>query len=299
MPVDYQLIRCKSVLHHFNKRFLPFRWGVNPYRGCEHSCPYCFARYTHKYLGYNTGTDFENTIFVKVNAAQVLAKELSRSRWTRAIVNLGSVCDPYQPAEKRFQITRQLLEAFARHRNPLFVSTKSNLILRDLDLLSRLAQTTLLRVNFTITTLDDHITRIVEPRAPSTSERLTAIQHLAEAGIDVNVLFMPIFPYLTDKPKNIHRVVKAVRDAGAVQLIPGVLYLRTASRTRFLSVLNMQFPELLSKYRTLYKRSSPSRVYTQKIYRMVAIAQKQYRLNSAHVPRDAWQTNLGPWLRNP
>ena len=276
MPVRYQPIKCKSFLHHFDKKFLPFSWGANPYRGCEHSCPYCFARYTHEYLGYNSDTDFENRIFVKINAAEVLEKELSSPRWKGDIVNLGSVCDPYQPTEKKFKITQQVLRVFAKHRNPLFIGTKSDLVLRDIDLLSRMAKRTTLIVYFTITTLDESIRRKIEPRAASTKKRLDAVRQLSDAGVTVGVLFMPIFPYLTDNSENIDSVVRAVSDCGARDMVPGVLDLRALCRNRILSFIREEFPDLLPKYLALYKKARAPKSYTGRIYRAVETARKRH-----------------------
>ena len=293
MSVHYQPVECKSFLHRFNKKFLPFNWGANPYRGCEHSCPYCFARYTHEYLGYNSDTEFDNRIIAKVNAADVLEKELSRPGWRREAVNLGSVCDPYQPAEKKFKVTRQVLEVFAKHKNPLFVGTKSNLILRDTDLLSVMAKRTTLIVYFTITTLDDDIRSKIEPRAASTEERLEAVQQLSDAGVTVGILLMPIFPYLTDDFENINGVVKAVRDAGAKDLVPGVLDLRASCRTRVLSLIEEEFPDLLPKYLALYKTAYAPKDYVWRIYRAVETARRKCGFKKLEMPvRREKQTRL-------
>jgi len=298
MSVHYQPVECKSFLHHFNKKFLPFHWGANPYRGCEHSCPYCFARYTHEYLGYNSDTEFDNKILVKVNAADVLEKELSRPGWKREAVNLGSVCDPYQPAEKQFKNTRQVLEVFAKHNNPLFVGTKSNLILRDIDLLSVMAKRTTLIVYFTITTLDDNIRSKIEPRAASTEERLDAVKQLSDAGVTVGILFMPIFPYLTDDFENINGVVKAVSDAGAKDLVPGVLDLRASCRNRVLSLIEEELPDLLPKYLALYKTAYAPKDYVWKIYRAVEIARRKCGFKEFEMPvlREK-QTKLEGWIK--
>nr|CBH37495.1 conserved hypothetical protein, radical SAM superfamily [uncultured archaeon] len=284
MSVYYQPVECKSFLHHFNKKFLPFRWGANPYRGFEHSCPYCFARYTHEYLGYNSDTEFDNKILVKVNAADVLEKELSRPGWKREAVNLGSVCDPYQPAEKKFKITREVLEVFAKHNNPLFVGTKSNLILRDLDILSKMATRTILLVNVTISTLDDNIRSKIEPRAATIDERLNAVKQLSDAGVTVGILFMPIFPYLTDDSDSINGVVKAVSDAGAKDMVPGVLDLRASCRNRVLSLIKEEFPDLLPKYLALYKTAYAPKDYTGKIYRAVEIARRSCGFKKFEMP---------------
>ena len=296
MSVNYQSVECKSFLHHFEKKFLPFSYGANPYRGCEHSCIYCFARYTHEYLGYNSGTEFENKILVKVNAASVLEKELLSPKWKGEVVNLGSVCDPYQPAEKRYEITRQVLEVFAKYRNPVFIGTKSNLILRDIDLLSRMAKCMTLIVNFTITTLDDNIRGKIEPRAASTGERLGAVKQLSDAGITVGILFMPIFPYLTDDIEKINGVVKAVIDCGAKDIIPGVLNLRASCRNRILSFITEEFPDLLPKYLTLYERADAPEVYTEKIYLAVETARRRCGLKKFEIPiPKEKQTKLEIW----
>ena len=299
MSVHYQPVKCKSFLHHFDKKFLPFSWGANPYRGCEHSCPYCFARYTHEYLGYNSGVDFDTKILVKANAAEVLEKELSSPRWKGDIVNLGSVCDPYQPAEKKFKITQQVLEIFAKHKNPLFVGTKSNLILRDIDLLSEMAKRTTLIVYITITTLDETIRRKIEPRAASTEERLDAVKQLSDAGVTVGILFMPIFPYLTDDFENINGVVKAVSDCGAKDLVPGVLDLRASCRNRVLSFIEAEFPELLPKYLALYRKAYAPKDYVGKIYRAVETARRRCGLKRFEMPvlREK-QTKLEVWVEN-
>jgi len=299
MPAHYQPVKCKSFLHHFNKKFLPFSWGANPYRGCEHSCPYCFARYTHEYLGYDSGTEFDNKILVKVNAAEVLEKELSRPRMKHEAVNLGSVCDPYQPAEQKFEITREVLKIFAKHKNPLFIGTKSNLILRDLDLLSEMAKRTVLLVNFTLTTLDENIRRKIEPRAATTDERLDAVKQLSDTGVAVGILFMPIFPYLTDDSESINGVVKAVSDAGATNMIPGVLDLRASCRNRVLSLIKESFSELLPKYLALYKTAYAPKDYTRKIYRTVEIARRSCGFKKFEMPVfTEKQTKLKGWIKN-
>lgn len=284
MPVRYQPIKCKSFLHHFDKKFLPFSWGANPYRGCEHSCPYCFARYTHEYLGYDSNTDFENKIFVKTNAAEILEKELSRPKWKKEPVNLGSVCDPYQPAEKKFRITRQVLEVFVKHKTPLFIGTKSDLIIRDIDILSEMAKRTALMVNFTITTLDENIRRKIEPRAVSTKKRLDAVKQLSNAGVVVGILFMPIFPYLTDDLENINGVMKTISECGAKDIVPGVLDLRASCRKRILSFIEEEFPDLLPKYLDLYEKAYAPKDYTKKIYKAVETARGKYGLKKFEIP---------------
>ncbi|MCK4429146.1 MAG: radical SAM protein, partial [Candidatus Aenigmarchaeota archaeon] len=277
MPVNYQPIECKSFLHHFNKKNLPFNWSANPYRGCEHSCPYCFARYTHEYLGYNSGAEFDNKILVKVNAAEILEKELSKKSWKNEPVSLASVCDLYQPAEKKFKITRQVLEVFAKHRTPLYICTKSCLILRDIDLLSEMSKHANIIVSFSITTLDENICKKIEPRASSPAERIDAVKQLSEAGINVGILLMPIFPYLTDSVESLNKTIKTVRDAGAKDLIPGILNLRSSCRDRVFALIKKEFPDLLPKYLNLYNnRVDVPKDYSGKIYKIIGDARKKY-----------------------
>ncbi len=235
---------------------------------------------------------------MKVNAAEVLEKELSRPGWKHEAVNLGSVSDPYQPAEKKFRITRQVLEVFAKHNNPLFVETKSNLILRDLDILSEMATRTILLVNVTITTLDEDIRRKIEPRAASTEERLDAVKQLSDAGVTVGILFMPIFPYLSDDFAIINGVVRAVSDAGAKGIIPGVLDLRASCRSRILSFVKEEFPELLPKYLALYRKAYAPKDYVWKIYRAVETAQRRCGFKKFEMPMlKEKQTKLEDWAR--
>lgn len=274
--VTYQQVKCKSFLHFFAKSGIGCNWGANPYRGCEHSCPYCFARYTHEYLGYNTGNDFDTRIHVKVNAAEVLDKELSNPRWLGSPVMIGSVCDPYQPAEKEFQITRSLLEVCLKHKNPVYIGTKSNLILRDLDLLSEISKVASVEAGLTITTLNEEIRSKIEPRASPSEKRLEAIQHLTAAGVHVGVLFMPIFPYLTDTESNICGVVSSSKSRGASWLVPGVLHLRSACRPRVLRLIRDEFPNLFTNYLRLYRKAYAPKDYCAEVYKRVDAAKRRW-----------------------
>jgi DNA repair photolyase len=295
--VHYKEVECKSFLHNFDKKYLPFRWGANPYRGCEHSCPYCFARYTHEYLGYNTESDFENIIHIKMNAPKILEKELSSLGWRKASVNLGSVCDPYQPAERKYEISRQLLNVFLKHENPVFIGTKSNLVTRDIDVLSEMAKRNLVRVNFTITTLNEGIRSKIEPRAPSTTKRIDSIKQLADNGVIVDILLMPIFPYLTDNIENLNGIVKEVKEAGARCIIPGVLNLRSSCKRRVFTLMKNEYPELYQKYLNLYKRAYAPRNFTSRIYKAVKAANAKYGVKKLEIDMlTRKQTILETWI---
>ncbi|MBA4136855.1 MAG: radical SAM protein [Opitutus sp.] len=189
------------------------RWGLNPYRGCEHGCAYCFARPFHDYLGFSSGLDFETKIMVKRRAPELLRHELSRRRWQPETVMISGVTDCYQPAERRFKLTRACLEVFAEFRNPVGVITKNFLITRDLDLFAELARWNCAMVTLSITTLDAAVAGKLEPRASRPEHRLRAIKLLADAGVPVAVNVAPVIPGLTDH--ELPSILEAARDAGA------------------------------------------------------------------------------------
>ncbi len=192
---------------------IPFDASLNPYRGCEHGCAYCYARPTHEYLGYSAGLDFETKILVKERAPELLRKELSALRWMPRVVALSGVTDAYQPLERKLQITRRCIEVFAEFRNPIAIITKNALVARDLDLFEELNEVQAVTVNVSITTLDAGLQRVLEPRASGPHERLRAVEKLAEAGIPVGVNIAPIIPGLTDAETP--ALLQAAADAGA------------------------------------------------------------------------------------
>jgi DNA repair photolyase len=192
---------------------IPFDTSLNPYRGCEHGCAYCYARPTHEYLGFSAGLDFETKILVKERAPELLRRELSAPRWRPQVVALSGVTDPYQPLERRTRLTRRCLEVFAEFRNPVSIITKSALVTRDVDLLRRLADDDAVSVSISITTLDAALQRALEPRASSSARRLAAIETLARAGIPTGVMVAPILPGLTDAETP--AILEAAAAAGA------------------------------------------------------------------------------------
>ncbi|MBI5000456.1 MAG: radical SAM protein [Euryarchaeota archaeon] len=251
--VIYEHTEAKSTLHRVNAWFLPFRWGINPYRGCEHDCVYCNARYTHEYLGLPTG-DFAHKILVKDNAAAVLDRELSNKRWDRKwTVNMSTVTDPYQPVERELEIARDILEVFLKRRNALMVSTKSDLVLRDLDLLAEIARGGFLNVVVTIPSMDEELREKMEPRAPSIQKRIAVVRKIHDAGITVGVASVPLFPYISDSENDLERLIKTLAGSGADYVVVDVLNLRGEARSRVLPFIEGQYPELLPKYEGLYK----------------------------------------------
>ena len=205
--------RSRTVITRVDSPDVPFNWTLNPYRGCEHGCAYCYARPTHENLGFSSGLDFETRIMAKVDAPDLLRKELAKPGWAAEPIVLSGVTDPYQPVEAELGITRRCLEVMAEARQPVSIITKSRLILRDLDLLAEMAKQNLVRVTLSITTLDNALSAKLEPRASSPRDRLWAVKRLASAGVPVTVMVAPIIPAVTDREAP--TILKAAADAGA------------------------------------------------------------------------------------
>jgi DNA repair photolyase len=273
--VEYFEIPTRSILNR-TKPNMPFRWTINPYRGCEFGCKYCYARYTHEFMEL-APEEFEDKIYAKHASAHLLAQELRRIDRKDAIA-IGTATDPYQPAERRFGRTRAILEVFARQRGwHLGMITKSDLIVRDIDLLQEIARANVLTVHITITTLDTELARLLEPRAPRPDLRLNAVRELAEAGIMVGVNPNPIMPGITDSEAALDRLAKACRDAGAVTFGGGPLFLMPSAQQVFFPFLEREFPHLVARYRELYARSA----YLGKDYKDY-IAAKVRRIRERH-----------------
>jgi DNA repair photolyase len=203
----------KSIITRNNSPDVGFETSLNPYRGCEHGCIYCYARPTHEYLGFSAGLDFESKIMVKINAPELLRAELESSRWQPQTLVLSGVTDPYQPVERKLCITRRCLEVLAKFRNPVAIITKNRLVTRDIDLLRTLAQHNAVAVNVSVTSLDSNLQRVLEPRTSTPQTRLEAIRQLRRAGIPTGVMVAPIIPGLTDH--EVPRILDACAKAGA------------------------------------------------------------------------------------
>ena len=255
--VDFVEMPVKQILNRCTNPRMPFRWTVNPYRGCEFGCVYCYARYTHEFLENHDPMDFERRIFVKRCAAEVLQRTFSRTPVGVDQIALGTATDPYQPAERKYRLTRAMLEVFAKLGGlNLSITTKSALIARDLDLLRLLNGRSLLSVNFSLITLNRRLQRILEPRAPRPALRLAAIRKLTGAGIRCNVLMMPMIPGLTDAPSAIEAVIRAARRAGASGLGWRSLFLKPAAARRFLPFIKENFPADEKRFTDWYSHSA-------------------------------------------
>jgi len=205
----------RSILVSNDSPDIGFSWGLNPYRGCEHGCIYCYARPSHEYLGWSAGLDFETKILVKRNASSLLSKELSKRSWKPAIVSLSGNTDPYQPVERRLELTRSCLKVLSDHRNPVGIITKNHLVTRDLDILTPMAQMGLVHVMISITTLRDKIASVMEPRTSMPARRLDAVEKLSKAGVPVGIMVAPIVPGLTDE--ELTAIVEVAANRGATR----------------------------------------------------------------------------------
>jgi len=250
--IEYFTLPTRSLLNRVvSNRNLPFTWAINPYRGCEFACKYCYARYTHEFMEM-TDEDFEHKIFVKQHAANLLRQELRKVK-TGEEIAIGTATDPYQPAERRYQITRAILEEFARHRGfEIGIVTKSNLVLRDAELLREIARHNRVFVNVTITTVDTDLARILEPRAPRPDLRLEAVRQMNLAGVAAGVICAPVLPGITDNPRDLEALVEAAARAGAKSIFANPLFLKPCSASIFLPFLEKEFPHLVESYRERY-----------------------------------------------
>jgi DNA repair photolyase len=274
---------------------MPFEWTINPYRGCEFACKYCYARYTHEFMEMRDGVDFERKIYVKEHAAGLLRHELRRVKSGESIA-LGTATDPYQPAERRYEVTRGILEEFARHRGyELGIVTKSNLVVRDVELLQEVARSNKVSVHITITTLDADLARMLEPRAPRPDLRMEAVRALRQAGLRAGVSCSPVLPGITDSAKDLEAVIRAAAEAGADYVFANPLFLKPCSAAVFLPFLDQHFPHLAENYRQRYHdRAFLPAAYAKRLSELVTRLREKYKLTRAERrDRPAYATN-GP-----
>ena len=282
--VEYYELPTRSVLNRSSNPAMPFTWTINPYRGCEFGCKYCYARYTHEFMGMEDGRLFETKIYAKQDAARVLRNDLRRRH--EGAIALGTATDPYQPAERRFGLTRAILEVFADEGGyELSITTKSDLIVRDVGLLAEVARSNVLSVNMTVTTMDRDLARLLEPRAPRPDLRLRAVERLAEAGVEVGVFANPVMPLISDSVESLSAVAEAAANAGAGYFGGGTLFLMPCAQRQFFPFLEENFPDLAGRYKRRYGKQPYLRGdYADLIRRRVCEVRSRYELASA--PRD-------------
>lgn len=263
-PVNVHEITCKKAFRKLPHRIGPYEYDMNIYRGCAHRCAYCFAVYSQRYLNNDS---FYDDIYVKRNIAEQLEKQLASPRWNRQLINIGSVCDSYQPIEAQYQIMREVLPLLIRYRTPCIISTKSDLILRDLDLIAQLAEVTYVNIAVTITTCDEHLASLIEPNAKSVQRRLYAITEIkrqtqAVTGIHV----MPIMPYLNDDEESLLSLIKLTKKANADYATFAPLHLHGETKRKYFQMLKLHFPHLVTDYEMLYRNGKLDPAYKKAFY---------------------------------
>src|SRR5580700_9877640 len=282
--VEYFTLGTRSLLSRVvSARNLPFTWAINPYRGCEFACKYCYAGYTHEFMELRDGVDFERKIFIKQHAAGLLRSELKRVKRGEPMA-IGTATDPYQPAERRFEVTRAILEELAKHSGlEIGIVTKSNLVTRDAEILRRVGEQNKIFVNVTVTTVDVELARKLEPRAPRPDLRLEAVRQLNLAGVDAGVICAPVLPEITDRPRDLEALVKAASEAGAKFIFANPLFLKPCSAAVFLPFLEENFPKLVELYRTRYAdRAFLPKGYGERLSQLMRALRQKYGFGSEH-----------------
>ena len=278
--VEYIEIKVKSALHHTRLPYSPkpFYYTLNLYRGCRHGCPFCFARYTHWFLGFQNSFDFQRKIQVKMNLLEVLDQELSEPRRKKDWVSLGAATDPYQPAEKKYRLARGAFQILAKHSWPAVFSTKSDLVLRDLDVLKEVVDRSAGGVAMTLTTLKPELQKILEPHAVTIERRLNALRALKAAGIPCGIHLMPIIPFVTDSDEAIEGMVKTAVDIGVDYFVYNILRLRgKVVKGYYLEVLKGYDRQLFLNTLKLYGgRPYPPEAYSERIYAKVKFFREKW-----------------------
>lgn len=274
-------VRVKSVLNRVCG--MGFSWSINPYRGCAHGCPFCYARRTHWFLDEDGVNRWSTKVFVKVNAPEVLRSELAHPSWKRELVAVGTATDPYQPAEARYRLTRRILQALADFRTPASLVTRSPLVLRDVDVLQDLARRAGVTVCVSLVTLDPHLARQLEPAVALPRHRLRTVEQLSRSGIRTGVLLAPVLPGLTDSRENLEAVVRAAAESGAHFVSHNVLHLGEVTREAFFAFLLDRYPALLPAYRELYPRRYAPPGYRREVARRVAACTRRVRFRRSTV----------------
>ena len=288
-------VHARSVINRVpDSSRVPFRWTINPYRGCSHSCVYCFARNSHTYLDLDAGHDFDSKIVVKVNAPDLVRKELGARKWQGEHIAMGTNVDVYQRAEGKYRLMPGILQALLDARNPYSILTKGTLILRDLDLLRASAEVTDVGLSVSVGCADEDLWRTIEPGTPSPRRRLGVCATLSEHGLRCGVLMGPVVPFLSDSPGQLESTVRQIAEAGATHVSPIVLHLRPGAREWFLAWLGEHHPDLVPRYRGLYG----SRAYAPKDYQQRITEQVRELAGRYHVGRRSPPVQR-TWRRSP
>ncbi|WNY25131.1 SPL family radical SAM protein [Methanolapillus millepedarum] len=296
-PVQYQPITCKSALHPVRGLF-PHYWDLNVYRGCEHGCKYCYALYSHKYLRqeneeFSNASDsknersvsgnYYNHIYAKTNIVESLEKELSRPGRRREFINLGGVSDSYQQAEEEYALMPDILKLMIKYKNPVNISTKSALILRDFDLFDELSKVAFVNIAATITTTNESLQKIIEPNCSTSAERFGFLKRFKKTEATVGVHVMPVMPLLTDGIENLEPIFSETKKIGADYIIAAALFLRGQTRKSYFEFIKADFPHLYDQTRILYKTGHLNKEHKAGIYEKINFLSEKYELSGDYI----------------
>jgi DNA repair photolyase len=275
----YQAVHVKSALAR--AQGMPFKWALNPYRGCTHACEYCYARKYQAHLELGAGDDFSSLIFVKENLADVLRKELARRSWSREHVAVGTATDPYQPIEGRMTITRRCLEALHASGTPFSITTKGPMVVRDIDVLKQAARGAGCQVYLSVPTVDERAWAALEPGTAPPAQRLRAVRALTDAGIDAGVLMMPLVPGITTTRAAVEQTLEAIHRTGARFVGANVAHLEVGVRDHFFAFLAREYPNLVDGYSQLYRKAYAPPDYVRQVKAMVSTLLARVRLTAS------------------
>ena len=276
---NLKTIESKTALHKL-KRKMPYGWDLNIYRGCQHRCAYCYALYSHDYLN---DSDYFGSVYVKSNISEVLERELKSKNWKREVVNIGGVTDSYQPCEAEYQIMPEILKLLIKYKTPAIISTKSDLILRDHELIGKLSRITYINVAATIITADEKIRASLEPGSCGSLKRFAMLKAFRKTNASVGLHVMPIIPFLTDDYENFNLICTLAKQAGVHYMLPGVLYLRGKTRQFFLDYIKSNHPHIYDDFRLLYQKGGADKAYKDQLYSMVNQLRDQYQISRSYI----------------
>lgn len=274
----YKEIICKEAINKLKRR-VPYSWDLNLYRGCEHGCKYCYAIYTQEYM--NSG-DFFNEVYVKTNIVEQIERQLRHKNWKREVVNIGGVTDSYQPAEAKYKFMPEVLKLLIKYKTPAIISTKSELILRDYDLIDELSRITYVNIAATITTTDEILRKMLEPKGAPSDKRFEMLKVFHKTNASTGLHVMPIIPFLTDSYENIDSLFYKAKESNVHYVLPGTLYLRGQTRKVFLNFIKTEFPGKYERILALYKTGGADKEYKNQLYKLVNELRDKYSLSSSY-----------------
>lgn len=281
--IRYHDITCKSGFRKIGKRIGPYEYDMNIYRGCAHQCAYCYALYSQRYMEKE---DFYHDIFIKSNILEHLQRQLASSKWTKQIISIGTVCDSYQPIEEERELMRDVLKLFIQYKNPCIISTKSDLILRDLDLIEQLANVTYVNIAATITTMDEALVSIVEPGAVSAKRRVDMLKQMRQhTNASVGLHDMPMLPYLSDDPISLEALFQAAKEIDVDYMITAPLNLMGDTRNAYFRMLQEHFLHLVRPYQAIFHGKYIDKAYIANIYKDVLALRKQYGISGNYMKK--------------